>query len=297
MPTSISKGVSDIAEFLTLDAPHVPARSRRGRQVEGMDRGELEKLVVTLEEEMYHRRRGAPLRVRGEAPGRDQGSPPRAARARPGRPLRLSRAGRSASPRSRRPRRATRAPRSSAPARRPGGRGARGPRRAATGAAGRARARSRARRPQLAPGTTSNSRRSATVAWWMWPPRISSAPAPASRASSRLRPATGSFVLRHGAPSSWWCSTTTRSAPAGAARRRASACARAAGANVAALVAPRRHRADADDGEARRLVQGRDGAEAALELARRGGSAGRAAASGCRGCRGRRARGGPSARR
>ncbi|HEX4520107.1 MAG TPA: excinuclease ABC subunit UvrB [Gaiellaceae bacterium] len=51
-PTSISKGVSDIAEFLMLDSPNVPKRSRRGRQVEGMDRGELEKLVVTLEEEM-----------------------------------------------------------------------------------------------------------------------------------------------------------------------------------------------------------------------------------------------------
>ena len=52
-PTSISKGVSDIAEFLTLDAPHVPKRTRRGQKVEGMDRAELEKLVVTLEEEMY----------------------------------------------------------------------------------------------------------------------------------------------------------------------------------------------------------------------------------------------------
>ena len=51
-PTSISKGVSDIAEFLTLEAPNVPKRTRRGKQVEGMDRGELEKLVVTLEEEM-----------------------------------------------------------------------------------------------------------------------------------------------------------------------------------------------------------------------------------------------------
>ena len=40
-------------EFLTLDAPHVPKRSRRGKQVEGLDRGELEKLVITLEEEMY----------------------------------------------------------------------------------------------------------------------------------------------------------------------------------------------------------------------------------------------------
>ena len=52
-PRSISKGVSDIAEFLALDAPHVPRRTRRGQKVEGMDRGELERLVVTLEEEMY----------------------------------------------------------------------------------------------------------------------------------------------------------------------------------------------------------------------------------------------------
>jgi excinuclease ABC subunit B len=52
-PESIQKGVSDIAEFLTLDAPHVPRRSRRGKPVEGMDRAELERLVITLEEEMY----------------------------------------------------------------------------------------------------------------------------------------------------------------------------------------------------------------------------------------------------
>jgi excinuclease ABC subunit B len=52
-PISITKGVSDIAEFLALEAPHVPKRSRRGKQVEGMDQGELEKLVVTLEEEMF----------------------------------------------------------------------------------------------------------------------------------------------------------------------------------------------------------------------------------------------------
>src|SRR5579862_4759847 len=51
-PASISKGVSDIAEFLMLEAPHVPKRTRRGKQVEGMDRDELEKLVITLEEEM-----------------------------------------------------------------------------------------------------------------------------------------------------------------------------------------------------------------------------------------------------
>ncbi|HEX6490095.1 MAG TPA: UvrB/UvrC motif-containing protein, partial [Gaiellaceae bacterium] len=36
------------------EAPHVPTRRRRGAsKVEGMDRAELEKLVVTLEEEMF----------------------------------------------------------------------------------------------------------------------------------------------------------------------------------------------------------------------------------------------------
>jgi len=53
-PESIVKGVSDIAEFLSLESPTVPGRRRRGRrEVEGMDRGELERLVVTLEEEMF----------------------------------------------------------------------------------------------------------------------------------------------------------------------------------------------------------------------------------------------------
>jgi excinuclease ABC subunit B len=53
-PESIVKGVSDIAEFLTLEAPHVPGKRRRGRaEVEGMTREELEKLVITLEEEMF----------------------------------------------------------------------------------------------------------------------------------------------------------------------------------------------------------------------------------------------------
>ncbi len=53
-PESIVKGVSDIAELLALEQPHVPTRRRRGkREVEGMSREELEKLVVTLEEEMY----------------------------------------------------------------------------------------------------------------------------------------------------------------------------------------------------------------------------------------------------
>jgi excinuclease ABC subunit B len=53
-PESIVKGVSDIAEFLSLESPTVPGRRRRGAvKVEGMDRSEIEKLVVTLEEEMF----------------------------------------------------------------------------------------------------------------------------------------------------------------------------------------------------------------------------------------------------
>jgi excinuclease ABC subunit B len=53
-PESISKGVSDIAEFLSLESPTVPGRRRRNdRKVEGMKPEELERLVVTLEEEMY----------------------------------------------------------------------------------------------------------------------------------------------------------------------------------------------------------------------------------------------------
>src|SRR6187397_2884719 len=54
-PESIQKGVSDIAEFLSLgEAPHVPSRRRRGKkEVEGLGREELEKLVITLEEEMF----------------------------------------------------------------------------------------------------------------------------------------------------------------------------------------------------------------------------------------------------
>jgi excinuclease ABC subunit B len=53
-PESIRKGVSDIAEFLSLESPTVPGRRRRdGRKVEGMSTEELEKLVITLEEEMF----------------------------------------------------------------------------------------------------------------------------------------------------------------------------------------------------------------------------------------------------
>jgi excinuclease ABC subunit B len=53
-PETIVKGVSDIAEFLSLESPTVPGRRRRGKaEVEGMSREELEKLAITLEEEMF----------------------------------------------------------------------------------------------------------------------------------------------------------------------------------------------------------------------------------------------------
>src|SRR5213594_1400640 len=53
VPETIAKGVSDITEMLALESsPTVPGKRRRGRrQVEGMSTDELEKLVVTLEEE------------------------------------------------------------------------------------------------------------------------------------------------------------------------------------------------------------------------------------------------------
>ena len=54
-PESIQKGVSDIAEFLTLDtAPHVPGRRRRGsKEVEGMAARSWRSWSIQLEEEMF----------------------------------------------------------------------------------------------------------------------------------------------------------------------------------------------------------------------------------------------------
>src|SRR2546426_7930456 len=47
---TIVKGVSDIAEFLSLESPTAPSRRRRGKsQGEGMSREELAKLVITRE--------------------------------------------------------------------------------------------------------------------------------------------------------------------------------------------------------------------------------------------------------
>ncbi len=53
-PENITKGVSDIAEFLSLESPTVPGRRRRGKaKVEGLDQAEMERLAITLEEEMF----------------------------------------------------------------------------------------------------------------------------------------------------------------------------------------------------------------------------------------------------
>ena len=53
-PESIRKGVSDIAEFLSLESPTVPGGAAAGQaKVEGMSPEELERLVITLEEEMF----------------------------------------------------------------------------------------------------------------------------------------------------------------------------------------------------------------------------------------------------
>jgi excinuclease ABC subunit B len=53
-PETIIKGVSDIAEFLSLESPNVPS-SRRGRKnvPEGLGRKELTRLSVELEEAMF----------------------------------------------------------------------------------------------------------------------------------------------------------------------------------------------------------------------------------------------------
>ncbi len=54
-PLTIVKGISDIAELLSLESPTVPSSRRRkgGSDVGGMSREELEKLAITLEEEMF----------------------------------------------------------------------------------------------------------------------------------------------------------------------------------------------------------------------------------------------------
>jgi excinuclease ABC subunit B len=52
-PTTISKSVTDIAEFLSLDTSNVPSSRRRGAaKIDGMSREDLAKLSVDLEQEM-----------------------------------------------------------------------------------------------------------------------------------------------------------------------------------------------------------------------------------------------------
>ena len=82
-PLSITKGVSDIAEFLQFENPNVPGRKRRGAaQVEGMSRDELDKLVITLEEEMFAAAEELRFEYAAKLQGRDQGAAARADRAR-----------------------------------------------------------------------------------------------------------------------------------------------------------------------------------------------------------------------
>src|ERR687884_1862206 len=52
-PETVRKGISDMSDFLALDSK-VPSRaaSRRGREREGMDPGEIARTIVELEEEM-----------------------------------------------------------------------------------------------------------------------------------------------------------------------------------------------------------------------------------------------------
>ncbi len=82
-PESIKKGVSDIAEFLSLESPNVPSRRRRGGR-----RGRRDEAGGAREARHPARggdvrgRRGAPLRVRRQAARRDQG-PAAASLARP----------------------------------------------------------------------------------------------------------------------------------------------------------------------------------------------------------------------
>ena len=88
-PETIRKGVSDIAEFLSLESPTVPARRRRGqREGRGHGAGRARAPRDHARGGDVRRRRGAALRVRGQAPRRDQGPPARARRgaARAGQP-------------------------------------------------------------------------------------------------------------------------------------------------------------------------------------------------------------------
>ena len=146
-PESVVKGVSDIAEFLTLDSPTVPSRRRRGKaEVEGMKTRRDRAPDRRARGGDVHRRRGAALRVRGEAARRDQGAAARA----PGRNcIRRSRRARPSGRRARAERARARGRIRSAARRRGGGR---------AGAAAAPRRRRRRSRSAAARGSRSRRR-------------------------------------------------------------------------------------------------------------------------------------------
>jgi excinuclease ABC subunit B len=51
-PESIVKGISDIAEFLSLESKVPKGKRRRKLKTEGMEPAEIERTIVELEEEM-----------------------------------------------------------------------------------------------------------------------------------------------------------------------------------------------------------------------------------------------------
>ena len=78
-PESIVKGVSDIAEFLSLESPTVPGRRRRkDRKVEGLEHGRAREARRHARGGDVRRRARTAVRVRREAPRRDQGPAARA---------------------------------------------------------------------------------------------------------------------------------------------------------------------------------------------------------------------------
>ena len=78
-PESIVKGVSDIAEFLSLESPTVPGQApAEGPEDRGPEHGRAREARRHARGGDVRRRGGAAVRIRREAPRRDQGAPARA---------------------------------------------------------------------------------------------------------------------------------------------------------------------------------------------------------------------------
>ena len=73
-PAVDPKGVSDIAEFLTLETPTVPGKRRRGAKTEGLSVRGAREAGGGAGGGDVRGRRGAAVRVRGQAARRDQGA-------------------------------------------------------------------------------------------------------------------------------------------------------------------------------------------------------------------------------